>query len=274
VPKIDAFYLPVAQGGRFCVLHTPDRSTPLLGAVLYVHPFAEEMNKSRRMAAVQARAFAQAGWAVLQMDLLGCGDSDGDFADATWQKWISDVVEGARWLKAELRHAPVLWGLRAGCLLASDAARNLEQVSGFMLWHAVPSGKQLLQQFLRLRTASQIGTESGQRTGTRELHEQLARGESIEVAGYTVTPALAHEMEAADLRVPDTQTRVGWIEVSGSADGELAPASRSIVEAWRTAGHDVAARTVEGTRFWQTVEISECPTLINATLEAVRTWSA
>jgi len=54
-----------------------------LGSVLYGHPFAEEMNKSRRMAGLQARALARAGYDVLQIDLRGCGGSSGDFGDAS-----------------------------------------------------------------------------------------------------------------------------------------------------------------------------------------------
>ena len=32
------------------------------GALVFIHSFAEEMNKCRRMAALQSRAFADAGW--------------------------------------------------------------------------------------------------------------------------------------------------------------------------------------------------------------------
>ncbi|MBK8384562.1 MAG: hypothetical protein IPL11_02315 [Candidatus Accumulibacter sp.] len=41
-------------------------------------------NKSWRIVPLQARALATAGYAVLQIDLMGCGDSSGDFGDATW----------------------------------------------------------------------------------------------------------------------------------------------------------------------------------------------
>ena len=53
-----------ARGQRFCLLHTPPASQPALGHVVYVHPFAEEMNASRRMAALNARALARAGSAA------------------------------------------------------------------------------------------------------------------------------------------------------------------------------------------------------------------
>ncbi|MCK7493610.1 MAG: alpha/beta hydrolase [Comamonadaceae bacterium] len=76
------------------------------------------MNKSRRMAALQSRALAAAGFAVLRVDLLGCGDSAGDFGDATWPRWVDDVVAAARWLRRQhpdAADAPLwLWGLRAG----------------------------------------------------------------------------------------------------------------------------------------------------------------
>ncbi len=141
------------SGQRFCLFH-PAQASQVLGAVLYIHPFAEEMNKSRRMAAMQSRALAKAGFAVLQIDLLGCGDSSGDFGDASWQSWLDDVQRGAKWL-AERVQAPLwLWGLRAGCLLAVDAARNISPTPNFIFWAPTPSGKLLLQQFLRLEGGS------------------------------------------------------------------------------------------------------------------------
>src|SRR5687767_10614876 len=68
--RTEAMFLPVPHGGRrFCLFHTPQGAVRAL--VFYIHPFAEEMNKSRRMAALQARSLAEAGFAVLQLDLLG-----------------------------------------------------------------------------------------------------------------------------------------------------------------------------------------------------------
>ncbi|WP_229425321.1 hypothetical protein [Massilia sp. Se16.2.3] len=77
----DAFFLDTQGGRRFCLYHAPIGECR--GALVYVHPFAEEMNRSRRMAALQARALAARGIGVLQLDLHGCGDSVGDFGDAT-----------------------------------------------------------------------------------------------------------------------------------------------------------------------------------------------
>src|SRR5438046_9873063 len=116
----EAFFLSNdGRGHRLCLHHRPAASS-MLGGVVYVHPFAEEMNKSRRVAALQSRAFAQAGFEVLQVDLLGCGDSSGDFGDATWNDWVRDVIEASRWMR-QRAHPLWFWGLRAGCLLATEA---------------------------------------------------------------------------------------------------------------------------------------------------------
>ena len=75
--------------------------------MLYLHPLADEMNKARRMAALQCRALAANGYAALQIDLAGCGDSSGDFANATWSGWLDDSLQAARWLLAQ--HPGPLW---------------------------------------------------------------------------------------------------------------------------------------------------------------------
>ena len=265
----------MGQGDRFCLLHRPENTRAPRGAVLFVHPFAEEMNKSRRMAALQSRAFADAGLAVLQIDLLGCGDSSGDFGDATWQRWVRDVIDATAWLRTHVGREPILWGLRAGCLLVTEAVRATQLSADLVLWQPVISGKQFLQQFLRLKVAGQIAGETDrQRTGIQKLRDQLANGETIEVAGYTLSPRLALDMEAAQLDLPENGARVVWLEVAGASDGELVPASRTKLDAWRQQGHSVQSGAVTGRRFWQTVEISESPALVDATLAMWRRWPA
>jgi len=76
----EPFFLKTATGKRFCLYHAPASGRKCPGVFIYVHPFGDEMNKSRRMAALQARAFAESGFGVLQIDLYGCGDSAADGA--------------------------------------------------------------------------------------------------------------------------------------------------------------------------------------------------
>jgi exosortase A-associated hydrolase 2 len=245
----------------------------LRGCVVYIHPFAEEMNKSRRMAALQARALADAGFAVLQIDLLGCGDSSGDFGDATWQAWVDDVVRACAWLRqrdAEHGQVPLwLWGLRAGCLLAVAAASRLEVACNFCFWQAPASGKLLLQQFLRLRLAADMlgGNSKGLMDAMRQ---QLAQGSTVEVGGYLLGPALAHGLEAAHLAPPPAANgRQVWLELSTRADAVFSPVSAECQTQWRGAGYNTQAQLVQGPSFWLTTEIEDAPGLIAATTSAM-----
>lgn len=56
---MEAGFLEGKAGPVFHVLHLPDASS-IRGAVLFVPPLAEELNKSRRMVSLQARRLAQA----------------------------------------------------------------------------------------------------------------------------------------------------------------------------------------------------------------------
>jgi exosortase A-associated hydrolase 2 len=244
---------------------------------VYVHPFAEEMNKARRMAAIQSRAFAQRGHAVLRMDLLGCGDSAGDFGDATWQAWVQDVQDacalGVRRHQLDWPGEPApelwLWGLRAGCLLAVAAAGALTQSSHFVFWQPQVSGKLALQQFLRLKMAASLDGDS--RAVTEQVRRDLAEGRPVEVAGYTVAAALAAGLEQAELAPPPRPGRARWLELRASEPAALLPATAAAAQRWQAAGWDVTASVVPGPAFWSTVEVEQAPALVDATSAALAT---
>jgi exosortase A-associated hydrolase 2 len=187
---------------------------------------------------------------------------------------MDDVFAACEWLRAETGSTPALWGLRAGGLLAAQAIREMAPAPDLLLWQPVVSGKQYLQQFLRMKVTGQwAGGEGADRIGTRELREELGNGESVDVAGYTLASALALGMEAAEILPPAAPTRVAWLEVAGGDRTELSPAAGQQVDRWRAAGHHVDVRVVSGLPFWQTQEIAECPDLIEATLQAVTQWN-
>ncbi len=259
---------PARAGQRFCIYHPP-KGGAVIGLLVHVHALAEEMNKSRRMVALQARRFAEAGFAVIQIDLLGCGDSSGEFQDATWGDWLDDIELATTWLRA--RHsAPLwLWGLRAGCLLACAAATRAGEPVGLLFWQPPPSGKQLLQQFLRLKLAG--AALDGEPQASREdPRAELAAGRIVIVGGYGLAPALAAGLEAASLAPPALVRQAVWMEISPREDAVLLPATQKALQAWAAVGIEPAAQVVQGPAFWQTLEIEDAPALLDATLAAVQ----
>lgn len=263
----EAFFLTVAgtpHPQRFCLYHASTNAVPK-GALLYLHPFAEEMNKSRRMAALQAHLLARHGYAVLQIDLHGCGDSAGDFGNATWESWLQDVLAAHAWLRERCQAPFWLWGLRSGCLLAVQAAERLDESTNFLFWQPVTSGKQYLQQFMRLKVAGEM--MSGEGKGVMEsMKTKLSAGLPVEIAGYQLSSGLAKGLESAELQPPSRPGRLHWLEVSARTDATLTPASVKRIEQWQASGFTVDSTVLSGPSFWQTSEIEEVPTLLEATL--------
>ena len=260
----EPLFLDTPGGVRFCLYHPPHGQAR--GALLYLHPFAEEMNKSRRMAALAARRLAARGVGVLQLDLHGCGDSAGQFHEARWDGWLADTKAGLDWLQARLRLQPGLWGLRLGALLALDyAARAAQAPARLLLWQPVLSGAQHLNQFLRLRVAGEMLQDSPGSGGTAALRARLQAGEVLEIGGYELHPALAQALEGVDaalLAAPSC--RVDWFELVPEAGRPPAAAAARLLEGWRTHGIDVQLAALAGPAFWSTQEIAEAPALLDA----------
>ena len=288
----DAFFLQQPDGSRFC-LHYPASNGPVRGLCLYLHPLAEEMNKSRHMAALGARTLSEAGFAVLQIDLQGCGDSSGDFETASWQGWISDVQVASAWLREHYAAAgdkplPLwLWGLRAGCLLAAAAATQHQLDCHFIFWQPTLSGQQVLNQLLRLKWAEQL---QAAHTGPdlAQLRQQLAQGSPVEIAGYSLSAALTSGLERTQLLPaggngkdngnrtdrPVHQPSVQWFDISMAPKPEPSAATRAGVQAWRRCGYAVNVHLVQGPAFWQSSELQTAPALVDASLAALEQVTA
>ncbi len=240
---------------------------PCIGTVLFLPPFSEEMNRCRSHVAEQARALAAVGLRCLLLDHHGTGESGGLSTDADWDHWLADAIAAAQWLAQDAGRPLALWGMRTGALLAAEvAASGQAPVSRLLLWQPVVDGKQFVNQYLRLRIASQM-VHGGDRETTATIQARLNAGEVIEVAGYPLTGRLAEGIAAR--RLADFKSfgraRVDWLEVTGQADQPLPPGSQRVVDALLAAGCNVQPGTVAGPTFWQLAGTHLAPELQQAT---------
>lgn len=255
------FFLPSGVGQRYCLYQRGRFDAP---AVLFVHPFGEELNRSRRMVALQARALAARGIASLRIDLHGCGDSSGDFSDARWEQWREDLAGAAGWLRTQGHTSVALLGLRLGCLLALDSAPQLPlPVQRMVLWQLPASGKQYLTQWLRLRSVNAMMGDSAAQEGPQALLKRLQEGETIEVGGYGLAPAMAAALES--LAPPAPTVRATCFDLVQAPASQALPATLRATTAWP----HVRVHAIEGPPFWSTPEIETCQHLINATCLAL-----
>lgn len=238
--------------------------------IIHIPAFAEEMNKSRKMVRDQAVALADKGATVIVPDLFGTGDSEGDFGEVDWDVWKRDVRYLIQWATDQGAQCITLWGLRAGALLALDLYQDTAlSIHRLLLWQPVHSGEQLVTQFLRLRMAA--GMMSGEPETVAQLRERLYAGETIEVAGYDVSPALVKQLDQTNLKqfTLPSNSNIDWFEVVNQADKPLLPVSRKVIEALHAQGLDIRAATVQGEPFWATQELASAPLLIERTTTAV-----
>ena len=270
VARPRAFFLPTSVGERFC-LYFATTAAMSHGVILYVHPYAEEMNKARRMAAEQARRFARVGWDVLLLDLHGCGDSEGDSIDSTWATWHEDLSCGWHWLEQRAPKRKWLWGTRLGALLASDFSQSCSpRADGLLLWQPVASGAQHLNQFLRLRAVRSMLNPGESGADTKTLKQELEAGNGLEIAGYGLSPVLAKVMATQDLaRMNPRVTHVRWFEVSSIEGASISPVGLRIAEAWAAVGIDTDLAIVHGPAFWQTQEIESSQALLDVSTAAL-----
>jgi uncharacterized protein len=237
------------------------------GSVLFLPPFAEEMHKSRRIVAAQARELAALGYNVMLLDLTGCGDSGGDFADATWQIWLQDAACAVNALANPGAGPLILWGLRMGALLACEVSQERSDVDKLILWQPLLNGEQQVDQFLRLRTVTAV-TGNPLTFDRKTLWNELRSGRSLDIAGYTLSSALALQLAKARLNDFKPGCPVQWMEIGATPNGELSVASANVVAHWREQGISVHAEYVQGEPFWRTIEADVNPVLQRNTLDA------
>jgi exosortase A-associated hydrolase 2 len=227
------------------------------GCVLVVPPFAEEMNKCRRMIATVAIELAAQGVSTVMPDLHGTGDSSGDFADASWHVWRGDLARTVAWAQAQGSSVTGVLAIRLGCALAVDcvADGSLAAVERAVLWQPVLNGDRFLMQFLRLRVAASLMQDRKESLG--ELRAWLQSGRAVGIAGYTLSPALAKELSevSCDMRLRALAGRLHWMEVVRSADSEVPVATIRLIDLVRAAGRAVQVSKFEGEPFWSSTEI-------------------
>ena len=263
-PRVEPFFFDAEPGTRFSLYHAPNPHVAPRGSILYVHPFAGELSRTRRMAALQSRAFAALGYAVLQIDLFGCGDSCGEFNAGRWQIWHEDLALAASWLADRGNGALTLWGLRLGALLALDAAARLGPCR-VLLWQPFMSGRACINQFLRLSEQLQDPAPGAPRS-TAALRAQLAVHGAIEVAGYEVAVPLVQAVDACDAAgVALPPCAVHWFAHGGPGPSRAAASAARLGARWAPLGINLHFHLLDGAPGWTGTGDLDCPALREAT---------
>jgi exosortase A-associated hydrolase 2 len=262
--RVSGHFLDGAKGPIFVLRHGPPGARR---SVLVVPPFAEEMNKCRRMITLVALRLSERGIATVIPDLYGTGDSGGEFVDADWDTWRDDVSRVARWTVENVGPLEGVLAIRLGAALAVAVAQDggISGVRQTVLWQPVLDGKRFLNQFLRLRVAAAMA--SGTQESASELRRRLNSGEALEIAGYELSPPLAEALErvAPPAALPPGLGAMLWAEVSTGADPALPAPSQAAVDRYRAAGAMLETAVCAGEPYWSSTEIVVNAELVDVT---------
>ena len=261
--------------GRLFALHIhPQEGTAgCEEAILYLPPFAEEMNRARRMASLLGRRLAEQSLGFLALDPFGTGDSDGEFHQASWTTWCRDAATAVDWLKDRGYRRISFLGLRLGACLALHAAQQARQELGrIVLWQPVLKGETFVNQFLRIRVAAGMADGGGEKETIKGLRARLAANETLEVAGYALNSEMIAELDGlalTNLALPLGATGlaqpISWFEINRNPEADLTPASRNAIQTLRDADLPVEASTITGEPFWSIEEPTYVPELLSST---------
>ena len=241
------------RGKLFAMYYpAPDRGTA--EHLVYVPPFASEMGHSRDVIAGLAREIASRGVAVLVPDLLGCGDSSGDFSEARWELWRDDLEAVCVWLEDTGVEQLSLWGLRLGATLAMDFAQySQRQFKRILLWEPVTDGSRMLSQFLRMNLVPDDCRASLRALlSTPELRMTLPKGETVQVAGYEMANELLGAIDKLRLvaLAQFVSAPMSCLEFVSRHDQQVDLALQQTLEQWKTAGLRVSSFREVAWPFW------------------------
>lgn len=162
-----------------CVVRGP-KAGP---AILIIQPLFEELNRTRRLLAQMAARLADSGVRSWMPDLPGTGDAVGRM---DWAAWQQILVRFHRNIEAEYAENIKVVAVRGGSLLANVFPDRY-------LFAPVPNGATLLRDLLRTRAAANPDNP-GERA---DVLATRLKSETLEFAGYPVSPELAAAMGSA-----------------------------------------------------------------------------
>jgi len=248
------------------MLHRPEGAPK--GGYVFCYPFGEERKSAHRAFVYAARAFAEAGLLCLRFDYRGCGDSSGEFHEATVEGWLEDIQAAVAVLKSHLGGGETgLIGLRFGATLAACAAERLPGIARLILWEPILDGRPYFAADLRKKLIKEMMTRGKTSARRGQLLEELEHGKGeIDLDGYKVTGALYVGLAGLNLahRIAAFHGRCLLCQVSHT--DKIGAHVSALMECYTKCGATAVLASVVEEPFWNKVDFAGCPKLIKATM--------
>lgn len=258
---LEGTFIQSDRGHVFCLKAQPYYPESGVHNVIFIPPFAEEMNASRRFFALMRRALCARGYTVIQPDLYGTGDSEGLFVDATLDTWLGDLHNVRQHFCSDEGERLSVIALRGGCLLAQEflflqrPSMNCNRIDEIVYLQPETTGFNLINTLLRMQVTK--NRLAGNKVETSALlWQSFEQKRNLCLAGYDVGYELALQMRdmrlTPEIELPARDHK--WINLSlesGVASGS-----------WRE-------HTVASSGFWQSHDIEPESCTVDSIVELI-----
>ena len=250
------------------VYHPQSKKKQAVGFVV-CPPFAEEKKSSQRMLVDLAKQMANAGYTTFLFDYFACGDSDGDFKDATLSIWIKNTLDALKHLK---QHTDIdsigLIGLRLGCFIALSTINKKERISQGIFIEPVLSPETYFKRSLRQKLMKELITDGKTKSRRSDLINQLNHNKSVDFDGYEISPSfysdlLTQKDQASKLELIDIDSVLIHITPTGKISRDF----QKIIEVGSN-NKKLGFKNIQLDPFWERIDNPVYQSVIDEVLNA------
>lgn len=221
-------------------------------AVVLLPPFAEEMNRCRRLLSLTQDALAAKAVPSVSIDYFGTGDSAGEFGEARLDHWRQDVADVCALAQAAGAQSITLIGFRFGALLAADVAADIPDIDQVFAIAPQESLQRVMRQFVRIAATTQDFTQQDS-GGLRKpgASGQLANGQAVEIGGYALSPQLYADFMGQQ-NAKETKARLTTLFVGSGVNAGQAPSPPElrILNALSSYSETLAYSHIDDAQMW------------------------
>ncbi|MDW3095259.1 MAG: hypothetical protein R8G33_06290 [Gammaproteobacteria bacterium] len=233
-------------------------------------PFAEEMNRSKRMYVLCARLLADAGIHSICFDFAGTGDSSGEWGEFNYDAWKNNLLDIYK-LSEKFASKISLVCLRDSALISLNLIEQSDiQINKCVLWDPVDNGEALVRQLIRMKIAAAMAGDLKKIT-TKEVLEEIEGSGFLEVGGYHISSELLNTIKSKNIndyiQAVLSLTDLHWMTTGKSINGTKTQLpiclSKSKLDEHLLA--KLSLHAVNDVKFWMQQEVTISPILLRET---------
>ena len=253
-----------------CIPSQPLSSVKGGRAVIFVPPFAEEMNRSKRMYVLCSRLLADSGVHAFCFDYSGTGDSSGEWGDFSYSDWVEDLNQIYKYA-TNLSSKVSFIALRFGALVLADAIDQCDMdVDRCVFWDPIENGEILTRQLIRIKIAAAMADESKKLT-TKEISQNIQETGYLESGGYYLSKSLIDDINskklASILESLLDKSELDWMLLGkhSQINNMWLPNSFSEKDLPSNKVKNILMHPVNDVKFWMQQEVTISPELLRVT---------